>query len=85
MNVDDNVRLVSHGEARDPGPWLVADPDVRSGTGLVLFPRAAALLAAWAGPVPHGGLEPGDAAALLQAVRPGPLLPQHGEGWCAVD
>ena len=43
---------------------LVADrPPV--GTGLILFPRAGALPAAWAGPVPGGGLEPGDAAALL--------------------
>ena len=27
------------------------------------------------------GLEPDDAAALLAAARPCPLLPQHGEGW----
>ena len=69
------------GPAGNPGPWLVADPDVTSGTGLILFPQAGALPAVWAGPVPGGGLEPGDAAALLRAARPGPLLPQHGEGW----
>jgi Glycosyl hydrolase family 36 N-terminal domain len=69
------------GPAGNPGPWLVADPDVTSGTGLILFPQAGALPAVWAGPLPGGGLEPGDAAALLRAARPGPLLPQHGEGW----
>ncbi len=68
-------------ETGDWGPWLVADPGPTSGTGLILFPRAGALPAVWAGPVPDGGLEPGDAAALLRAVRPCPLLPQHGEGW----
>jgi alpha-galactosidase len=65
----------------DQGPWLVADPHVTSGTGLILFPQAGGLPAVWAGPLPRGGLEPGDAAALLRAARPGPLLPQHGEGW----
>lgn len=90
MSAGDNVRPVPQGrpsrdgaggEAADRGPRLVTDPDVTSGTGLILFPRAGALPAAWAGPVPAGGLEPGDAAALLQAVRPGPMPPQHGEGW----
>ena len=47
----------------------------------MLFPQAGTLPAAWAGPLPAGGLEPGDAAALLQAARPCGLLPQHGEGW----
>jgi alpha-galactosidase len=58
---------------------LVTDP-AADGTGLILFPRADSLPAAWIGPVP-AGLEPDDAAALLAAVRPCPLLPQHGEGW----
>ena len=51
-----------------------------AGTGLILFPRPGALPAAWAGPVTPG-LDPGDAAALLAAVRPCPLLPEHGQGW----
>ena len=33
------------------------------------------------GPVPAGGLEPGDVAALQAAARPCPLLPEHGAGW----
>jgi len=45
-----------------------------------LFPRARALPAVWAGPLP-AALAPGDAAALLAAVRPCGLLPEHGEGW----
>jgi alpha-galactosidase len=51
------------------------------GTGLILFPRAGALPSVWAGAVPAGGLPPDDAAALLAAVRPCSLLPEHGEGW----
>jgi alpha-galactosidase len=35
----------------------------------------------WVGPVPAAGLTPDDAAALLGAVRPCSLLPEHGEGW----
>lgn len=62
-------------------PVLVADPDGGSGTGLILFPRPDALPAAWAGSLPAAGLEPDDAAALLAAVTPCPLLPQHAEGW----
>jgi alpha-galactosidase len=62
-------------------PVLVARPGAASGTGLILFPRPDALPAAWAGPVPAAGLDPDDAAALLAAVRPCPLLPQHAEGW----
>jgi alpha-galactosidase len=31
--------------------------------------------------VPAAGLDPGDAAALLTAVRPCALLPEHAEGW----
>lgn len=53
-----------------PAPLLVADPDTASGTGLILFPRAAALSAVWAGPLPAAGLRPDDAAALLAAARP---------------
>jgi len=60
-------------------PVLVAGAD-GTGTGLVLFPRADALPAAWAGRVTPG-LDPGDVAPLLAAARPCPLLPQHGEGW----
>ena len=63
---------------------LVADP-AAAGTGLILFPRTDSLPAAWVGPLPAetgpAGLEPDDAAALLAAARPCPLLPQHGEGW----
>jgi len=61
-------------------PLLVAHPDAASATGLILLPRADALPAVWAGPVP-AGLDPGDAAALQAAVLPCPLLPQHAEGW----
>jgi alpha-galactosidase len=67
--------------AAGPRPLLVADPDAASGTGLILFPRADALPAVWVGPVPADGLQPDDAAALLAAVRPCPLLPEHGDSW----
>ncbi len=70
------------GRAEDgPRPLLVAEPEATPATGLMLFPRPGALPAAWAGPVPPGGLEPADAAALLQAARPCALLPEPGEGW----
>ena len=62
-------------------PVLVTDPDTPSGTGLILLPRPGALPAVWIGQVPAAGLEPGDAAALLAAASPCPLLPEHGEGW----
>jgi alpha-galactosidase len=66
-------------------PILIADPDTASGTGLILFPQTDSLPAAWAGPLPAdtgpAGLEPDDAATLLAAARPCPLLPQHAEGW----
>jgi alpha-galactosidase len=90
VTIDDEVhaRRASPAAERpaEPGeaglrPVLVARPDAASGTGLILFPRPDALPAAWAGPVPAAGLEPDDAAALLAAVRPCPLLPQHAEGW----
>ncbi len=68
-------------DAAGPGPLLVADPDAASRTGLILFPRAGGLPAVWAGPLPAAGIEPDDAAALLTAARPCPLLPGHGEGW----
>jgi len=67
-------------DGRDPGPMLVTDPDT-AGTGLILFPRPGALPSVWAGPVPPAGLDPADVALLLTAVRPGSLLPEHGEGW----
>jgi len=51
-----------------------------TGTGLILFPRAAALPSVWVGSVP-AALTLDDAAALLGAVRPFSLLPEHGEGW----
>src|SRR5258708_24259471 len=60
---------------------LIARPGGQPGTGVVLFPRTGALPAAWAGPVPAVGLDPDDVAALLAAVQPCGLLPQHGEGW----
>ncbi|MGH3068048.1 MAG: alpha-galactosidase [Streptosporangiaceae bacterium] len=60
---------------------LVTASDITAGTGLILFPQPGSLPAAWAGPVPAGGLEPGDVAALLAAVRPCTLLPEHGAGW----
>src|SRR5512142_2291457 len=60
-------------------PILVAGAG-GTGTGLILFPRADALPAAWAGPV-RPGLDAGDVAPLLAETRPCPLLPQHGEGW----
>ena len=59
----------------------MADPEARPGTGLILFPRPGALPTAWAGPLPVGGLEPADAAALLAAAPPCALLPEPGAGW----
>jgi hypothetical protein len=50
------------------------------GSVLILFPRTDALPAAWVGPAATAP-DPRDAAALLAAVRPCPLLPEHGEGW----
>jgi alpha-galactosidase len=86
VSVSDGARAPSGGPrtdqaAADPAPLLVADPDAASGTGMILFPRAGALPAVWAGPVPAAGLRPDDAAALLAAVRLWPLLPEHAEGW----
>ena len=84
MTVGDDTRpdlgdiQAGRGEAGSP-LLLVADP-AAAGTGLILFPRSDSLPAAWVGPVP-AGLDPDDAAALLAAARPCPLLPQHGEGW----
>ena len=62
-------------------PLLVADPDVPGGTGLILFPQPGLLPAGWLGPVPPGGLDPAEVAALLAAARPCALLPEHGRGW----
>ena len=86
MSVGEGVRARSGGFPVDQvavssAPLLVADPDAASGTGLILFPRAGALPAAWVGPVPAAGLRPDDAGALLAAVRLWPLLPEHGSGW----
>ena len=63
------------------GSLLVTASPLTPGTGLILFPQPGSLPAVWAGPVPAGGLEPGEVAALLAAVRPCPLLPEHGAGW----
>jgi hypothetical protein len=65
--------------AAGSSPFLVADPAI-PGTGLILFPRRAALPSVWVGSVPAAGLTPDDAAALLGAVRPCSLLPEHGTG-----
>jgi len=62
-------------------PLLVTTSPLTAGTGLILFPQPGSLPAAWAGPVPADGLEPGDVAALQAAVRPCPLLPEDGAGW----
>jgi len=70
-----------HYAGRVDGPLLVAGPGASAGTGLILFPRPGALPAVWAGPLPAAGLDPADAAALLAAVRPCALLPEHGLGW----
>ena len=53
-----------------------------AGTALILIPQADGLPAAWACPLPEGGgLDPADAAALLAAMRPCSLLPEHATGW----
>ena len=62
-------------------PLLISNSDITPATGLILVPQAGSLPAAWAGPVPAGGLDPGEVAPLLAAVRPGALLPEHGAGW----
>src|SRR6516164_8136972 len=64
-----------------PGPFLIAQPDGASRTGLIVFPRPDALPAAWAGAVPVTGIDPEDAARLLGPGRPGLLLPEHAAGW----
>jgi alpha-galactosidase len=80
VSVSDHAIAQRHtGPAAGPAPILVADAG-GTGTGLILFPRAAALPAAWVGPVTPD-TDPGDAAPLLAAVRPCPLLPEHGAGW----
>jgi alpha-galactosidase len=80
VSVSDHAIARHHaGAAPGPAPILVADAG-GPGTGLILFPRADALPAAWAGPVTPD-TDPGDVAPLLAAVRPCPLLPGHGEGW----
>ena len=62
-------------------PLLVTNSDITPATGLILVPQPGSLPAAWAGPVPAGGLEPGEVATLLAAVRPCSLLPEHAAGW----
>jgi alpha-galactosidase len=86
MTAGDDGRAGPSGRPADPAvaaarPLLVTASPLTPGTALILFPRPGSLPAAWAGPVPAGGLEPGDVAALLAAARPGPLLPEHGAGW----
>jgi alpha-galactosidase len=65
----------------DLGPFLIAQPDGASRTGLIIFPRPDGIPAAWAGAVPVTGIDPGDAARLLGPGRPCPLLPEHAAGW----
>ena len=62
-------------------PLLVTNSDITPATGLILVPQPGSLPAAWAGPVPACGLEPGEVAPLLAAVRPCALLPEHAAGW----
>lgn len=62
-------------------PLVVADPEAECGTGLILFPQADALPAAWAGPAAVALSRPEDIAALLAAGRPCSLLPEHADGW----
>ena len=85
MTVGDDVRASFGGSSADQSAaaLLVANPATETGTrtGLILFPRTAALPSVWVGSVPAAGLTPDDAAALLGAVRPCSLLPEHGEGW----
>jgi hypothetical protein len=86
MTAGDDIRAEPSGLPADPavaaaGPLLVTTSPLTPRTGLILFPQPGSLPAAWAGPVPPGGLEPGDVAALQSAVRPCPLLPEHGTGW----
>ena len=83
MTVGDDARAPSGGSPAGQGAagLLVANPATGTGTGLILFPRVAALPSVWVGSVPAASLTPDDAAALLGAVRPCSLLPEHGEGW----
>jgi alpha-galactosidase len=87
VSVGDDAPAPFGGSDPRPPALLVAnpapDPPARTGTrtGLILFPRAAALPSVWVGSVPATGLTPDDAAALLGAVRPCSLLPEHGAGW----
>ena len=89
MTVGDDTRPdlenIQAGRSAAGSPLLLVADQAAGGTGLILFPRPDSLPAAWVGPLPAGtgpaGLEPDDAAALLAAARPCPLLPQHGEGW----
>jgi alpha-galactosidase len=87
VTVGDDVPAPFGGSSADQGAagLLVANLATGTGTGtrtgLILFPRTAALPSVWVGSVPAAGLTPDDAAALLGAVRPCSLLPEHGEGW----
>lgn len=67
--------------ADETRPIPITQQDGPPGTGLILFPQAGSLPAAWVGPLPATGLDPADVAALLAAVPPCGLLPQHAEGW----
>jgi alpha-galactosidase len=62
-------------------PLVVADPGAAAGTGLILFPQAGHLPAAWAGPAAAALSRPQDVGALLAAARPCSLLPEHAGGW----
>jgi alpha-galactosidase len=78
VQAQDGQVLAGRGTA---SPLVVADTEAARGTGLILFPRADDLPAAWVGPAAAGLARPRDVAALLAAVRPCSLLPVHADGW----
>lgn len=84
MTVGNDVQAEAGQAEAGPGPaapLVVADPEEARGTALILFPHADALPAAWVGPAAVALSRPQDIAALLAAVRPCSLLPEHASGW----
>jgi alpha-galactosidase len=84
VTVGDDVEAEAGQVRAGPGTaglLVVADPEAALGTALILFPQADALPAAWAGPAAIALSRPEDVAALLAAVRPCSLLPEHAGGW----